>query len=554
VSRRRRLAAIAGVAVVILAVAAIGAGAWLTAARPASAGPAPRFVDETASSGLDFTYDGPFDDAVGGGVAVLDCNGDGKPDLYLAGGANSAGLFRNDSPVGGSLAFSRITSPVTDLTDVNGAYPIDIDGDGITDLVVLRNSGNLILRGLGGCRFQDVTAAWGLNPGTDHTEAFSATWEPGNRWPTIAFGNYVNFVITDVHARCEPNDFIRPSASGTGFAPAIPLTPAFCALSLLFSDWDGSGRSDLRVSNDDEYYDPYVGSEQLWRVDPGRTPRLYTAADGWVTVHVEGMGIASYDLTGDGLPEVYLTSQAASRLQTLADGPSRPVYKDIGLDYGVNVAHPFMGANTNLPSTAWHDEFEDVNNDGRIDLFVSKGNVTSQPDYAQQDPSNLLLGQPDGTFAEAADKAGIVTYERGRGAALADFNLDGRLDLVQSFYGAPVRIWRNAGPVTGDGSDAGQANWLALRLSEPGGNVDAIGSVIEIQAGSTTWRREITIGGGHAGGQLGWIHFGLGAATSAQVRVHWPDGQVGPWQAVAANGFEIVDRASGTIQPWIPGP
>src|SRR5437867_4832478 len=114
---------------------------------------APRFVDETASAGVDHIYNGGFEYAVGGGLAVFDCNGDGKPDLYLAGGSDSAGLYRNDSPVGGTLRFTRLRDPATDLTGVNGAYPIDIDSDGVVDLVVLRNGENVLLRGLGGCRF-----------------------------------------------------------------------------------------------------------------------------------------------------------------------------------------------------------------------------------------------------------------------------------------------------------------------------------------------------------------------------------------------------------------
>lgn len=512
-----------------------------------AAGAVPHFVDETAASGLDFTYDGPFGFAVGGGVAVFDCNDDGKPDIYFAGGANPAGLFRNDSAIGGALAFTHLADPVTDLTDVNGAYPIDIDGDGKVDLVLLRNgAGNVLLRGLGGCRFQDMTAAWGLQPGTSHTQAFSATWEPGSHWPTIAFGNYQDPSISDFHSWCEPNELVRPAPSGSAFGPPILLTPSYCSLSVLFSDWDGSGRMDLRVSNDVQYYDPYIGEEQLWRMTPGQPPRLYTAADGWQKVNIQGMGIASYDLTGDGLPEIYLTSQAASRLLTLANGRAQPNYKSVGLDYGVNATEPYTGPDTNLPSTAWHPEFEDVNNDGRIDLFVTKGNVTAMPDYAIQDPSNLLLGQPDGTFKEVGLEAGIVDFDRGRGAALADFNLDGRLDLVESFYQAPVKLWENVGPV----SDS--AHWLGLDLSEAGPNVDAIGAVIEVQAGSVTSRREVTIGGGHDGGQLGWIHFGLGLATSAQVRVTWPDGTVGPWVTVSADHLGTLDRSSGSFRPFVP--
>ncbi len=169
---------------------------------------------------------------------------------------------------------------------------------------------------------------------------------------------------------------------------------------MLFSDWDGSGRRDLRVTNDRHYYTD--GEDQLWRIEPGQPPRAYTAADGWVSMQIWGMGIASQDLTGDGLPEVFLTSQADNKLQTLLSGPGQPMYRDIAVKRGVTAAQPFTGGDV-LPSTAWHPEFQDVNNDGLVDLFVSKGNVSDGPDYASRDPSNLFLGQPDGTFTEGAE-------------------------------------------------------------------------------------------------------------------------------------------------------
>jgi hypothetical protein len=329
----------------------------------------------------------------------------------------------------------------------------------------------------------------------------------------------------------------------------VTLTPGWCPLSMLFSSWDGSSRMDLRVSNDRHYYPPALGQEQLWRIDPGQSPRLYTAADGWTDVQVEGMGIASYDLTGDGLPEVYLTSQAANHLMTLASGPSQPAYLDIGLDRGTNLPHPVVGDDVAFPSTAWHPEFADVNNDGFIDLFVTKGNVSAQPDYAKEDPSNLLIGQPDGTFVESTEAAGLIRFERGRGAALVDLDLDGRLDLVESFYGDPVRIWRNEAA-----GAAGQptAQWLALRLHQSGPNADAVGAVIEVTTGGGVQRREMTIGGGHAGGQLGWTHFGLGGADRADVRVRWPNGTSSATMSLAAGGFTIIDRDAGP-RPWSAG-
>jgi hypothetical protein len=262
------------------------------------------------------------------------------------------------------------------------------------------------------------------------------------------------------------------------------------------------------------------------------------------------MGMASTDLTGDGYPEVYLTSQGENRLQTLTTGPAKPTYRDIGLKRGVLADKPFSG-DTTLPSTAWHPEFEDVNNDGFVDLFVSKGNVRQQEGFAMRDPSNLLLGQPDGTFTESADRAGIATFDLGRGAALADFNLDGLLDLVQVNLGAPIRVWRNVGTGTA-AAPAQLGSWLAVRVSEPAPNRDAIGAWLEVRVGDATIRRELTVGGGHGGGQLGWVHVGLGTADGADVRVQWPDGSFGPWQHAAANQFVVLDRGAGSVTPWAP--
>lgn len=548
---RRSLA----IAVVVVAVCAAVVGGVASDGLPSGPSPSvalgpPSFVEETANAGIDHVYGGGFDQAVGGGVAVFDCSGDGKPDLFLAGGSNSAALFRNDSPVGGALRFTRLRDPATDLTAASGAYPIDIDSDGITDIVVLRNGENVVLRGLGACRFERANEALALALRPSTTNAFSATWEGSATLPTLAFGNYVDPTSNDPHHLCFDNELVRPTATSAKYAAPIPLTPSWCALSMLFSDWSRSGRSDLRVSNDVHYYLPTDGQEQLWRIAPREPPSLYTADDGWVTVQIQGMGIASYDLTGDGYPEVFLTSQADNRLQTLTIGPSRPTYRDIGLRRGVNAAQPFTGGDIR-PSTAWHDEFADVNNDGFIDLFISKGNVTEQNDYAQTDPSNLLIGQADGNFREAADAAGVLNLYRGRGAALADFNLDGLLDLVEANYGAPVRLWRNVG--TGDASHPrAMGNWLGLRVLQSAPNVDAIGAWIEVRVGDRILRRELTVGGGHAGGQLGWIHFGLGPATTADVRVAWPGGETGPWIRVAPNQFLVLTRGTADARPWSP--
>jgi hypothetical protein len=127
---------------------AIGLGATLVAAvmiavlaarAPGMSGaalPAPRFVEEAAVAGIEHRYDGEFDFFVGGGVAVFDCDDDGRQDLYLAGGELPASLYRNQTPIGGRFRFARQTDEQTDLLRVTGAYPLDVDSDRVADLAV----------------------------------------------------------------------------------------------------------------------------------------------------------------------------------------------------------------------------------------------------------------------------------------------------------------------------------------------------------------------------------------------------------------------------------
>jgi hypothetical protein len=534
---------VAGATVLVVAlvtIATVGTGAIGRSASPA----APRFVDEAGTAGLDHAYEGDFPYFVGGGVATFDCDGDGFPDVYLAGGASPAALFRNRSAVGGALKFERLASPVTDLDAVTGAYPIDVDSDGLTDLAVLRVGETEILRGTGDCAFEPANDSLGFEDGDAWTVAFAATWEDGNALPTLALGHYVTLdPAGEATFTCPPNSLVRPAQSGSGYAAPAELAPGWCPLSMLFSDWSRSGRIDLRISNDRHYYADVAGAqEQLWEI-AGGAPRLYSESDGWMPLRIWGMGIASQDVTGDGLPEVYLTSQADNKLQTLADGPDRPTYRDIALARGAIATWPYGGPDALLPSTAWHAEFDDVNNDGLMDLFVAKGNIEAQPDYAIKDPSNLLIGQADGSFVEGAEQAGIMTFRRGRGASLADFNRDGLLDLLQVNRLENVSLWRNVGAGSGE-APAPLGNWLGIRLEQPPPNNDAIGSWIELRAGDRTTPREVTVGGGHASGQLGWTHFGLGGADGAEVRVTWPDGEVGPWIPVRGNEYATIQRGS----------
>jgi hypothetical protein len=302
---------------------------------------------------------------------------------------------------------------------------------------------------------------------------------------------------------------------------------------MIFTDWNRTGQPALRVSNDREYYKG--GREQLWHLDPDKAPREYTEAEGWKRLRIWGMGIAAADITLDGYPDFYLTSMADNKFQTLAapEPGAPPVYSDLAFAKGITAHRPYTGGDFK-PSTAWHPQFADVNNDGRLDLFVAKGNVAKMPDFAAEDPNNLLLQNEDGTFTEAGDKAGIASMKIGRGAQVVDFNLDGALDLVVVNRWEGAEIWRGDANLTGA--------WVQVRLDQAGPNRNAIGSVVEVRRGEVVERHEITSGGGHMSGSVGWLHFGLGAADTTELRVIWPDGSESPWQTLPARAFYTLSR------------
>lgn len=478
---------------------------------------------------VEHSYVGGWHHFVGGGVAVFDCNADDFPELIVAGGEAPAKLLLNRTPgAGEAIRFDLATSRAVEVTDVTGAYPIDIDSDGHLDLVLLRAGPDILLRGTGDCAFQAAPAAWGFNSPDLWTTAFSATFEGDSEFPTLAFGTYVDRQHPEgPFGQCSDTLLYRPATVGyTGWRE---LSPGHCALSILFTDWSRTGRADLRVSNDRHYY-VRDGSEQLWAMED--QPRLYTQSEGWLDYSLWGMGIASRDLNRDGFNDVLLTSIGDQQLQFFDPASGGPVYRNATYERGATAHRPYTGGD-GRPSTGWHAAFGDVQNDGLDDLFIAKGNVDQMPDAALKDPNNLLLQRADGRFVEAGSRAGVASTARGRGAALADLNRDGLLDIVVNNRRAPLELYQNR-------SRAGR--WLRLNVRQRGVNPNALGAYVELRHGARRWSREITVGGGHAGGHVLPLHFGLGDAESAELRVVWPDRVRSAWHRVESNQSLRVER------------
>ena len=524
------------------------------AAETAFTGDVPILHEEAASAGIVHSYTGGWEFFVGGGVASFDCNGDRRPDLVIAGGASPAEFYVNESPNGGALAFRALKTGLNpeDLTGVLGAYPVDIDNDRNTDLVLLRLGRNVVLKGGPDCHFEKANRAFSFDGGRAWSTGMSAIWEKGSQFPTIAIGNYVDRSAPGTpFGTCEPNQLLRsrPGAE-PDYSEPFSLDPGYCALSVLFTDWNRSGRPDLRITNDRQYY--RGGEEQLWKITEGRPPRLFSASQGWQRLSIWGMGIAETDFDADGVPEYALTSMGDTKIQKLDDetGEDRPTYRDIAFELGATAHRPYTGGDSK-PSTGWHSQFADFNNDTLTDLFIAKGNVQAMPDFADFDPDNLLLGGFDATFHEKGMEAGIALKTRGRGAVVEDFNMDGMLDLLVVNREHPASLFRNLGSATGWGHRP-MGNWVKIELDNGKINPSAVGSLISVRTGTRTQTRRIQIGGGHASGRAGFVHVGLGVSERATIRVQWPDGEWSHPYRVFANQHVRIIRGEANARYWYP--
>ncbi len=203
------------IVVCILAVLIGLMGARAGDERQKPLGDVPLMHEEADAAGLHSVYDGPWEFFVGGGGAALDCDGSGFPSVFLAGGKNPARLFVNKSKAGGPLKFEEkaldIGADPKLLSNVIGAYPLDIDGDGHMDLFVLRVGGNLLLKGGPNCTFTLANHEWNFDGDSGWTTSFAAEWEPGQKFPTLAIGHYVDRNAPgSPWGTCADNSLYRP--------------------------------------------------------------------------------------------------------------------------------------------------------------------------------------------------------------------------------------------------------------------------------------------------------------------------------------------------------
>ena len=517
---------------------------------PAGVEPPPvDYVDIAAEAGLRQAV-GPKEakeavyltETTGTGVALVDFDGDGLLDIFFVGseafGPSQAErahkLYRNL----GGLRFRDISRRVG-LGSTGwgqGVCAGDADGDGYTDLFVTHWGPDVLLRNVGGDRFEDETAARGLADGQPR-------WSTGCSFLDFDRDGDLDLFVAhyvDFDPETTPRPGEAPQCAWKG-AP-IPCGPrGLAAESMALHENDGTGifRDRTRKAgiaterlhyglgtlaadfDDDGWLDIYVACDSaaslLFRnlrngtfEESGLVSGAAYNEDGQEQA---GMGIAAADYDGDGRLDLFKTNFAADA-NTLYRNHGSLVFRDRTVPAGLATATRYVG---------WGTAFLDFDRDSWPDIFVVNGHIARSVDsagigesYAQ--PRLLFWNRSDGIFHPLSGQAGpgIAASQPSRGAAVGDLNNDGSLEIVVVNLGQAPSLLTNRARARG--------NWLAVRaLLRSGG--DAIGARVEVTAAGRTQPNEIRSGASYLSQNDFRLHFGLGEATSARVEIRWPSGQ-----------------------------
>ncbi len=516
-------------------------GAWLLLLT-VQAYCAPRFDEVAASAGIDFVHDNGMQgqlwlvELVGSGVGVLDFDGDGLLDIWFVqggplpgGGGPGDRLFRNTSSHG-DLHFVDITdSAGVKATDYGmGIATGDVDNDGDLDVFLANFGPNQLFENLGNGRFRDVTTNAGLT-GDDLSVSASFADINGDGRVDLYVANYADFTLGNHRACNGPDgqpDYCGPKSypptpdrlylnqGGLHFAD-ISQSAGIGAnrgtgLGVVADDFDLDGKTDFYVAND-------MMENTLWR-NQGNGRFVNQALLAGVAVNADGlpeasMGIAVADYDDDGDPDLFLTHLT---------GETNTLYVNDGNGWFTDSTNAANLATSSRPFTGFGTGWADVDNDGHLDLFSANGAVTlirDQRDAGIPHPlrqrNQLWLNDGHGRYQQVDGGTALALEEVSRGAAFADLDNDGDIDIIVSNNGGPARIYRN---------NADPAHWIGIDLRGAASSPLAFGATVHLD-GDPGRHRRVRTDGSFASASDARIVFGLGTVTSPRfIRVDWPDG------------------------------
>lgn len=493
-------------------------------------------------------------ESMAGGVAVFDYNGDGRPDIFFANGANIATLKKDDPKYRDRLFRNNGDGTFTDVTEAAGVagtgYDIgvavgDYDNDGCPDLFVAGVYRNTLYHNNCNGTFTDVTRKAGLGNAND--PQYGPLWAEGAVWVDVNHDGLLDLFVVDYmqwkyapeplchfgpiadycHPRYykgQPNRLFLNNGDGTfrdvskewGIRDHVGK-----GMGAAMADYDLDGKPDIFVTNDAEYNFLFHNLGKKFEED---------AFDAGVALpeggdFISGMGLDFRDFNNDGYPDI---SFVALNNQTF------PLFQNTGKGAFREVTTPSGMRNLSMKMSGFGAALYDFDNDGWKDLFVTRGHVESQPQPGTDIRQNNTVFRNLGTSGKwealtAAAGLDAAPPARHRGCAFGDLDGDGRIDVVATALSAPAEIWMNRSEHSG--------HWLDVALRGTRSNRDGIGARIRVVSPTvgSQWNH-MTTSVCYASSSDGPVHFGLGVdAAATKVEIHWPSGVVQTLKNVRAD-------------------
>jgi hypothetical protein len=503
-----------------------------------------------------------------GGVAAIDYDGDGWTDIFLVGGTR----FDEPPPEATNRLYrNNHDGSFTDVTEraglrrtgwAQGVAIGDYDNDGRVDLFVTYQGDNALYRNNGDGTFTDVAAKAGVagRPKGDYPE-----WHTGATFVDYDRDGRLDLFVatyTDFDVRRVPKPGANPNCNWKGVpTPCGPrgLRPgrqylyrnrgdgAFedvseksgigaarssFAFTAAAADFDGDGWQDIYVACDSTPSLFFHNNRDGTFAEEGLERGLALNPDG---MEQAGMGLAIGSLHGDGLLDV-LKTHFADDTNGLYRGDAKAQFTDVTLKAGLGVE---------TRRVAWGAAFPDLDNDGWPDIFVATGNVypdteRALPEYPYRTPPLLFRNLGSGRFEQLNAEAGPAMTERrsSRGLAAADLDNDGDVDLVLWNRNEPPSLLRNDTQLA--------HHWLELRLAGTRSNRAAIGALVTVAAAGRRQSQPVLSQTSFLSASDLRLHFGLGAATSADVAVRWPTGALERFPVPGVDRSILLVEGDGT--------
>ena len=532
--------------------------AW--AAVPPAAGPV--FTDVTAQAGIHFTHNSGragrkyLPETLGSGCAFVDLDGDGWPDILLV---NSKDWTPRGRTSLAALYHNNHNGTFTDITagsglDVEmygmGVAVADYDNDGREDVYITALDGDRLFHNEGNGKFRDVTKASGIQNANFGTSAAWLDYDRDGKLDLFV-ANYVQwsakndlFCSLDGAAKsyCTPESYkgtrsrLFHNLGGGRFEDVSEKAgvgdPTSKSLGVTVLDYNGDGWPDLFVANDTQPNKLYRNNKNGTFTEEGMTAGVAYGEDG---VARGAMGADSADYDRSGRPHLLVGNFSNQMLG---------LYHNEGNGLFVDEAPSSAVGRASLLSLAFGVFFFDYDLDGHPDIFAGNGHIEEeigkvQPKVSYREAPLLFRNLGNHKFENVSAAMGAA-FNRpivARGAAYADFDHDGDLDLLISTNHGPAYLFRN---------DGGNRNhWLSVKLVGTKSNRDGIGAVVRIESPSGKQWNMVRSGSSYCSQSDLALTFGLGKDTEATIQVEWPSGAKQQLGKVQADRFLVIDETRG---------